>query len=159
MVNFLKTKDIKAYKNNKLLKGELTIADNGLFYLCFDKKHGFERLYFFIDTLKSKKSNGTINNFKMDTNSIQFCYKGYWDSESNKGFKIIEVNYSFKIIFNNSNEFDKFKNRIELCQNKKYSSTSCQIRSLSDTKIKIVNKTEKKITFTQKIFKKLSVKL
>jgi len=129
-MSFLKTKNIKVYKNNKILsKSDFSLSDNGLIYLNYTKNKISERLYFLVNDLGNKDSKIIIKDFKIsdENNSIQFSYEGSWESETKKKFKIIQVNNSYKIVFNNANEFKKIKNKIDSCQNNK----SCKSKRTS----------------------------
>ena len=110
----LNTKNIIIHKNKKIFKkdNELKISNNNLVYLIFglnkiNKEGG--RLYFGLGNLKGNK-NEIIKDLKLNKKkqTFEFRYKGPWENENAKNGQI-KVNDTWKIIFNNENEFDKME--------------------------------------------------
>ena len=112
-------KNIIIYKNNKVFKtnNKLTISNNNLVYLMFngDKNKTGGRLYFGLANLKGNK-NETIKDLKLNKKkqTFEFRYKGQWEDESTGEFKMIKVNDTWKIVFENIREFNKMTNFVEL---------------------------------------------
>jgi len=111
-------KNIIVHKNNKVLKtnNKLTISNNNLVYLMFNgdiNKTG-GRLYFGLANLKRNK-NETIKDLKLNKKkqTFEFRYKGQWEDESTEKFKMIKVNDTWKIVFNNTSDFNKIEKIVE----------------------------------------------
>ena len=120
----IETKSIIVYKNNKIFKkgNNLSVStdknNNNLIYLIFgmtgDKKKYQGRLYFRLNLLKGNKKD-VIKNLKLNIKkqTFEFIYNGPWEDESTGELKIIKVNDKWKIVFNNTLDFNKVQKIVE----------------------------------------------
>ena len=120
----LKTNDIVVYKNRKGFKNGNNLSlsndknNNNLTYLMFgrseEKKQYQGRLYFRLNLLKGNK-NETIKDLTLNKKkqTFEFRYVGNWEDDIFADSKIIKVNDKWKIVFNNSSDFDKMKKMVK----------------------------------------------
>ena len=120
----LKTNDIVVYKNRKSFKNGNNLSlsndknNNNLTYLMFgrseEKKQYQGRLYFRLNLLKGNKSE-TIKDLTLNKKkqTFEFRYVGNWEDDIFADSKIIKVNDKWKIVFNNSSDFDKMEKMVK----------------------------------------------
>ena len=120
----LKTNDIIVYKNRKSFKNGNNLSlsndknNNNLTYLMFgrseEKKQYQGRLYFRLNLLKGNKSE-TIKDLTLNKKkqTFEFRYVGNWEDDIFADSKIIKVNDKWKIVFNNSSDFDKMEKMLK----------------------------------------------
>ena len=107
----LKIKDIRIYRDDEELISTknnakwLSISKN-LIYLSWQEG----RIYFFPKDINKEGEKG-IKNFVFDdgSQSMDFNWIGTWEDESDGNFRMYDVNYAFKIVFNKSKDFDNVK--------------------------------------------------
>lgn len=103
--NIVITYDGKTYKKNRLQS--LSISTNGLLYLSW--KDG--RIYFnvFDKPKKNQRIKITPLHHNDKNKSIQFKYVGDWEGKASGKFKIIQVDYVFKITFMRNIDYNVVK--------------------------------------------------
>lgn len=96
-------------KTNKRLSKWINFTEH-MIYLAWEQG----RLYYFYDRINNEEGQG-VQNFKLDDDEHSICFNwiGEWEDERNNDFKMLNVNYKFKVIIHKLNDFNEIKKIIK----------------------------------------------